>query len=147
MKSVDDYLYALKFERPLPPARLKALVAMFVEAQAGIESMQSRIWRGDQIILVQAFHHYRVEGEEYAIRDVDRHAVQFYLTGKVSLTEMTRDEFEALRLWLHLSSARWDGWDFEEAVSKELLWLIKERQIEAGQLQMESPLPDSLLLS
>ena len=147
MQAVDDYLHALRAERPLPPARLKLLVAQFVEAHAGIESMQSKIWRGEQIILVQAFHHYRVEGEEYAIKDVDRHAVHFYLTGKASSTELTRAEFEALRLWLHLSSARWDGGDFEEAVSKEFLWLILERQKEASKLQSESPLPDSLLLS
>jgi len=114
--------------------RLKAFVARFVEAHASIESMQSKIWRGDQIILVQAFHHFRVESEERAIRDIDRKAIQFYLTGKASLTEMTRAEFEALRLWLHLSSRRWDGGDFEEAVSKELLWLIQERQREAGRL-------------
>jgi len=132
MQSVDDYLHALRSERPLPPARLKALVAQFVQAHAGIESMQSKIWRGEQIILVQAFHHYRVSGEERAIRDIDRKAIQFYLTGKASLTEMTRAEFEALRLWLHMSSARWGGGDFEESISQELMECIQERQRDAA---------------
>jgi len=134
MKSVDDYLHAIRIERPLPPERLKALVARFVEAHADIASMQSKIWRGDQIILVQAFHHYRVEGEDYAIRDVDRRAIQFYLIGRGSSVNLTRAQYEALRLWLHLSSRRWDGGgDFEDAVSKEFLWLIRERQNEAAQ--------------
>jgi len=137
MKAVDDYLYALKFERPISPARLKALVSQFVKAHAWLASMQSTIQRREQVCLVVAFHHFRVEGDwRVDISDVDRHAIQFFLTGKFSLTEMTRAEFEALRLWLHLSSRRWDGGDFEDSVSKELLWLIQERQREAGQLEL-----------
>jgi len=133
MKTVDDYLYALKFERPLQPSRLKSLIAEFVKAHAWLASMQSRIERREQVLLAIAFQNFRVAGpDRHAILDGDRHAVQFYLTGKFSLTEMTRAEFEALRLWLHLSSARFGGGDFEEAVSQELQECIEARQHDAA---------------